>query len=574
MESEVTEVTEATEVTEVNTSTEATEATEAAEVSEVNKVTPVNDYLNRLTNEIILKIKDYNLAGFEKKEVVTKLLLKDYPMTDIIKAWKSLNGTYKPGTTNALPELRLTSIDELKKIVIDTTKKYIEEHDTILTFDNDEALIFIDGYYHLNGEKIIHNKLLRAFKEGGQDINFSADRILDIIRGTVAYIEREDFKEPEGKINVKNGVLDLKTKTLEPHDSKYRFLHKYKWDYIPGQDCPKIKKFLRESVASDDDYLCLQEYIGYCLHPDYIYDVFLVLFGKSGHNHKSKTLSLIREFLGNEVVSSISPEDIQSNRFASSGLYGMKANISAEITRKVSLGHELKKLLGHDVIHAEKKFKGPFEFYNQAKIVFAWNEMPEVTSPWYDAFWNKPIVLEFSKSFKGEDSARVMREILSPDEMSGFLNFAIEGLERLLENNTFTYDIDMTFDRWQGYRDIKNPVIEFFDDCVDFAADGYVTKSSLYTAFEEWCNVRLIHPDSKKHFGRYIKDMYAYKNNKITEGTKVINSNIHSTALNFKNNNEADTRDQQKVWKGIKLRYDRANNNDTVLSTVENIMGA
>jgi putative DNA primase/helicase len=103
-----------------------------------------------------------------------------------------------------------------------------------------------------------------------------------------------------------------------------------------------------------------------------------------------------------------------------------------------------KSLTGRDTISSKRKFLRDLHFQNNAKFVFACNELPMV----YDAskgFWDRWILLDFpytfvtkeelgeNKNFKLKDD-EIINNILTPEEISGFLNQEILGLNRLINN--------------------------------------------------------------------------------------------------------------------------------------------
>ncbi len=353
--------------------------------------------------------------------------------------------------------------------------------------DNDEIFIYFDGYYHENGDKYIRSMCDKIFGKYYNGNIWKA--ILDKVKPKT--IPRKDFKEPNNKINLKNGVLNIDTLKLEGHNPDYNFLYKIDRKYNENANCPKIKKFLNEATSQNkDDLLCLQEYIGYTLCPDYRYDKFMVVHGEGGHNRKSKTFSLITKLLGgSKNVSSSSLQALSKDKFECSMLYGKKANICSDISpEKISLTGEIKRLLGFDPITAQRKHERQFQFINTAKLLFSCNTLPEIDDK-TDAWWNKVILLNFSGDFS-TDSPELMDSLYTDEEMEGFLNFAIQGLRRLLEKGNFTYDHSMTRERWEDYSipniTNENELDEFQKKTFEFEVNpnNVLSRDSLYELYK------------------------------------------------------------------------------------------
>jgi putative DNA primase/helicase len=395
--------------------------------------------------------------------------------------------------------------------------------------DTDQIMVYYGGHYHLDGEKDVRADVNQVF--GDYYSSKTYRHILDKIRAGTT-IKRENFQEPLNKINLKNGVLDINTKELEPHDPKYNFLYKLNITYRPDQDCPVIKEFLHEVTANEDDSQCLQEYIGYTLLSGYPFRVFLVLYG-TGSNGKSVFLYLIRTFLGEDNVSVVSLQQLQMDRFAPARLYGKKANVFADIPPlRMKSTDIIKSLTGYtDKISGEKKFEDTFEFVNGAKLIFSANQLPKVEDE-TEAFWNRVILIDFPHKFEGESKDNdLIKKLTTPEELSGLLNFALQGLGRLLKNGRFTYDHDTTYERWQKYTEVENPVHDFLENCIELRVDATVTKESLYDAYAVYCRVVKKPPISKNKFGRYLKNYPYVGEERPSIGDK-----------------------QVEVWKGITLK--------------------
>ncbi len=395
--------------------------------------------------------------------------------------------------------------------------------------DTDEIMVYYNGYYHLDGEKDVRADVNEVF--GDYYSGKIYRHILDKIKAATT-IRRDNFQEPLNKINLRNGVLDNNTKELEPPDPGYNFLYKLHMDYRPAQDCPVIKKFLRDVTANENDYQCLQEYIGYTLLSGYPFRVFLVLYG-TGSNGKSVFLYLIRNFLGEDNVCVVSLQQLQTDRFAPARLYGKKANVFADIPPlRMKSTDIIKSLTGYtDKISGEKKFEDTFEFVNGAKLIFSANQLPQVEDE-TEAFWDRVILIDFPHKFEGESEDKdLIKKLTAPEELSGLLNFALQGLDQLLKNGTFTYDHETTYDRWQKYTEVENPVHDFMENCIELRVDATVTKEALYDAYVGYCHAVKKPPISKNKFGRYLKK-YPY----MGEGRPLVGDK------------------QVEVWKGITLK--------------------
>lgn len=135
-------------------------------------------------------------------------------------------------------------------------------------------------------------------------------------------------------------------------------------------------------------------------------------------------------------------------------------------------------------------------------MVFSTNELP-VLKKESQEYYTRWIIFPFSKSFYGHEDASVEEKITTPEEMSGILNWALVGLERLLKNGEFSY----TEDAARFYRRMAEPVAAFLEDWCTPDYRGFVTKENLMNAFNLYAEENGFPPaPSKKKFGTYIKD--------------------------------------------------------------------
>ena len=116
--------------------------------------------------------------------------------------------------------------------------------------------------------------------------------------------------------------------------------------------------------------------------------------------------------------------------------------------------------------------------------------------------------------FTIDDNLNLIRDyervfLSNPHYMSGILNWALEGLIRLLTSNKFSGDQrwDRVRDRWQK---ISEPVSKFiFDKDWIILADGEQTlKSKLYDHFVGWCGFNQMAAITSAKFYRDMKRLY------------------------------------------------------------------
>lgn len=342
------------------------------------------------------------------------------------------------------------------------------------------------------------------------------------------YINRKDFDAPIRFVPVENGVLDLRKNPVEflPFDKKYYFTKKLPAKYDPKADCPTFKKCLNEILLDETSRLQIQEMFGWCLWRDYKNQALFLLAGGGG-NGKGTLLTALIRLLGTDNICAVSLETLGKNRFAGADFYHKFANVSQETSQFTIKDTSLmKSLTGEDRIRAEWKHVNAFYFDNYAKLISAVNSVP-YTNDHSDAFYRRPIIVFFKVRF-GFEKTDVLKDkdmrdkITTPEELSGILNWAIEGLQRLNKQGDFTGRLTIEENR-KYYQKLLSPILSYIDiyliEADENAEIDYIPRSMLLEKIEKYCEKNdLIKKDiSYKHIKSSIKKHYPeYEMKQIT----------------------------------------------------------
>jgi len=337
------------------------------------------------------------------------------------------------------------------------------------------------------------------------------NEVLNIIRRNTC-INRSDLFTPGYKIVVRNGILDLETLTLEPHSPKFVSIFKIPVKYDPNVKPGKIVEIIKQ-ILKPEDIQVFQEWLGYNLWVfDYSTQKALMLVGEGG-NGKSTLLNLIIALLGRENVSAKSLHELESDPYAKAYLFGKIANIYPDLpeTDLKSTG-TFKMLTGGDIIESRKLYEGPFSFYNIAKLSFSCNKVPYVRYDDSDAFFRRWIIVETPYKFEGtgREVKGIANELIKNEkEMSGFLNWALEGLQRL-KNQSWHFSYGKS---WEETRDEyiirSNPYKAFKTYCTLLDPNSETKKDEIFEAYVEFCNLHKLVAVSYDTFYKNFKFEFA-----------------------------------------------------------------
>jgi len=409
----------------------------------------------------------------------------------------------------------------------------IKEHYFKTLGDTKEILHYRDGFYQFGGEEVIEKECEKTF---GEFISrFGINEIIGHVQRST-YIEREEVNQDPLILNLKNGLYNLKTFEFSEHTPDIITTTRLPVLFDPNAKCPKIEKFLREIVSREDIQL-LKEIPGYCLYRSYFIRKAVMLVGGGG-NGKSTYLNLLKAFLGKNY-STASLQDLVSNRFSTASLFGKLANIYPDLSPKslVDTG-KFKILTGCDAVDGEKKFKDCFNFENFAKLLFSANTVP-ISHDSSKAFFDRWIIINFPFEFNNKKDAnngvkkadkKIIEKITTQEELSGFLNLALKGLQRLLKNSEFSYN-KKSEEIEEEYLRLSNNIYGFVHDWCELDVKVEVLKSELYNAYVNYCKLKRQPPMTNNKFGRELPRQAT-----VTE--------THPRVAGR----------QQEAWRGIKLK--------------------
>lgn len=360
-----------------------------------------------------------------------------------------------------------------------------------------------EGVYIPNGKQFVYSHV-------EQELGERATKYLkgEVIQRIYSQSVEHEFPEaPSNLLCLKNGVLNVLTKQLKPHTPTDAFLQKIEIEYDPKTKCPQFEKFLIEVLPEERDRTTIKKWFGYHLLRDYRYAAFLIFFG-TGSNGKSTLLQVLTTFVGLENVSAITPHSM-NDKFATFGLKGKIANIVADISSKgldKTATAKIKSITGGDPMDAEQKFGSKETLLPYAKLSFSANALPEIPED-NEAVWRRIILIKFNQHFgvNNRDPTKI-DQLTTPQELSGILNWALEGLKELLATNGFDTAVVETREFYIRQTD---PIRCFLLDRTVRSPNAQLLKSELYESYCSYCESEDRESLSEKEF---YKQLYAKTN--------------------------------------------------------------
>lgn len=298
----------------------------------------------------------------------------------------------------------------------------------------------------------------------------------------------------KGKINCRNGIVDVMTGELHPHSPAYGFKSVLPYDYDPNATCPAFVDWIARVLCDDVDLITAAlDFMAYCFVPGHGDHLFVFLTGV-GKNGKSTFMDLLKRLVGEDNASSVSLKQLVNNRFAPANLDGKMLNTSGEASDyEVTLqeANKLKELTGGDSMEVERKGEQPYTFYNSAKLVFSANTPPRFTESG-DAIKRRLLTIPFNYKIDEDGMIQGMDEKLMA-EAPGILTLLIQRIK-------LQYETTGQFKVFRGGRSAlkaREDMLIRGDTAVEWArehlvvtenSDDFLTTSDCFMSYMSWCD--------------------------------------------------------------------------------------
>uniref|UniRef100_UPI0039EB8450 DNA primase family protein n=1 Tax=Clostridium perfringens TaxID=1502 RepID=UPI0039EB8450 len=350
-------------------------------------------------------------------------------------------------------------------------------------YGGESFLIYENGVYNISGEKeagrIIMDYMLPNYctMASIRDCRDQWDILVSM--------DFDVFNRNPYLVNVRNGLLDIRDMSFKEHTPSYLSTVQLNVEYNPQAHCPQFEKFLNE-VLDCRLIPLVQEILGYLLTTNTSAQKSFVLLGPA-RTGKSTLLWVVEYLLlGKKNVSNIPWQEI-GDKFKTAELLGKLANVFSDLPSKsIDDTGIFKVVTGEDYLMAEKKNKNPFKFRPFARLVFSCNELPKNYVDRTEGFYRRLIIVPFNRQIEKNKIDKALKYKFQR-EKEGILNWALEGLRRLYENNFEFSENELTDEVKKEYKRENNNVISFVEECCEIDSLFSCSRIELYESYKEFC---------------------------------------------------------------------------------------
>lgn len=307
----------------------------------------------------------------------------------------------------------------------------------------------------------------------------------------------EQFDPRPYEVNAQNGVVDLRTKTISPHDPKRAFTYVLPVAYDPEADDGAWRAFLAAALAGGESMLdVVQVSMGYWLTGETAEEKVWYIHGET-RSGKGVTMETLQALMGQKLFGTAQFNTFTKERdgndqgFDLAGFRAARLVFAEESNRADYLNPgRIKAWTGGGTITCAFKHRDSFEYKVRWKGVLVSNH-PINTDASDDALWSRVQIWHFPHSHQGAEDLTLKECMASPAYLTGVLRFLVDGAARWYELKgegglaTITPDA-MTLHK-QARRDDLDLVGRWLEDNCFLAPGLWTTTDTLYADFTQFC---------------------------------------------------------------------------------------
>jgi putative DNA primase/helicase len=317
-------------------------------------------------------------------------------------------------------------------------------------------------------------------------------------------------------LNTPNGLVDLRTGELRPHDKDLLITKVTGAEYHPEAQHPAVGMVLA-TLAGDDPEIreCLERTFGMSATGDTSAKVLVALIGKpdcgkgtSLEAHRSALggyaqLAPVELFVDNDTTGRATPEI--------AALKGVRMAYCNETEEGAKLdADKLKRIVGGDeVINGRFLYQDNVEFPMEALLLLASNDKPWVNDA-DDAMWRRMLVFEPTASVPAELRDPSIKSALKRDPVarSAWLAMVVRGAGRWYADGGGYRGLKVpkSLDAIRArYRADIDPLADFIEERMELGPDRRITRSDMHSLYVGWCKQHGAKPMSAKAFTKRVR---------------------------------------------------------------------
>lgn len=304
----------------------------------------------------------------------------------------------------------------------------------------------------------------------------------------------------------RNGYIHIEggSTCLRPHDKTLGFQHCINCDYDPLADRPKRFLDFIEQVLPDAEVRArVQEYIGYMFLPDARFQHAQLWLG-SGANGKGVLANVVQAL--HHRVAAVQLDALDGFKLA--GMVGAPMIFCDEAPQRGINEQLVKTLIAGELVQIDRKYRDPVSVRICGKWLVLGNHFPSVTDQ-SAGFWRRWDIVPFDVTIPAAARDATLADDMINNELSGVLNWAIQGLVRLLVRGRFEPNAPAAIKA--AVEEAKlgtNSVAGWWEEtCGELTDEARSEKTKAYSNYAEWARANGMAPVAAPKFWTRIKEV-------------------------------------------------------------------
>lgn len=320
-------------------------------------------------------------------------------------------------------------------------------------------------------------------------------------------VSLSQFDQNPYLFNCLNCTIDLATRTCHDHTPQDMITMVAPVTYDPSIHSQLWEQHVMTVMDGDvEKAQFLQKAFGYALSGTNKYASLIIMYGPKSRNGKSATVDTFCKLMG-DYADTADPATFSQKSYTNGSahsddlarLEGKRMISVPESDKKMTLSSSLvKRSTGDFKIVARAIFAKQRSFEPQFKLFFHTNHLPRITDlKMFDS--SRVKVIPFEHFFGEKDrNPNQIAELTTPENLSGILNWALEGWI-LLETTGFEPP-QSVLDATRQYRQDSDQVGNFMMEHMEEDSNSYVSTRSVFELYCQWCESCKLHPDREQDF--------------------------------------------------------------------------
>lgn len=457
--------------------------------------------IERKLRKYVHKIKVVTISDKPKGDI-TDYIEEGHTKEEFLKEVDKIEWVYAPWISiNEKNKRQMVNQGILIECIQDTLH-YVTVGD--ISSNNPLIYVYENGVY-----KNISKNILKGIVAEYLSKELKTDNLTNAVANMLMTKSPVDYKTLQGDrdiINLKNGLYNVNTKKLEPHNPEYISDFQLDINYMDNPSNNHIWDGFLDTLTEKDQEIkdFLQEWYGLILsnYDASIVKSFTYLTGK-GDSGKSIPIKVLNALLTDKLFMALDVCKL-GDRFSLGNVANKRLIACGDVVGRFidesSLGM-MKQLTGGDIISVEKKGKDPLSIHYRGLMMFSANHIPSFNGDLGRHVFERINIIPCNNVIPAEKRDKLFHEKILK-EKDYIFKWSLIGLERLMKN-------DFRFTQSKKMIEAKEEYSLDVDSVRAFIRRNYVITESkqdrcktktVYEEYNNYCLDEELIPVSKKNF--------------------------------------------------------------------------